>query len=160
MALAHSPPDDGQEHVAPNKKGYRDSAEDPLEPKVQGALLLQSLLRLDEPYNELVTNRRASILPHYILYLTSFAHSIKSLPMEDLLKLAHHPTSSRVLDVIFESTTVPYKVKRNFAMSFIGHYHALVDDRIGSRIGDRCWAFADPYLRVSFPTFIAPDSSC
>lgn len=32
-------------------------------------------------------------------------------------------------------------------MSFIGHYHALVDDRIGSRVGDRCWAFADPYLR-------------
>jgi nucleolar protein 9 len=33
-------------------------------------------------------------------------------------------------------------------MSFIGHYHVLVDDRIGSRVGDRCWAFADPYLRV------------
>jgi len=42
---------------------------------------------------------------------------------------------------------VPHKVKRSFVMSFIGHYHTLVDDRIGSRVGDRCWAFADPYLR-------------
>jgi len=25
----------------------------------------------------------------------------------------------------------------------------LVDDRLGSRIADRCWAIADPYLRVS-----------
>jgi len=33
-------------------------------------------------------------------------------------------------------------------MSLIGHFHTLVDDRIGSRVGDRCWAFADPYLKV------------
>jgi nucleolar protein 9 len=68
--------------------------------------------------------------------------------MEDLLRIAHHPTSSRVLDAIFESPTVPFKAKRNFVVRFIGHYHVLVDDRIGSRVGDRCWAFADPYLRV------------
>jgi nucleolar protein 9 len=43
---------------------------------------------------------------------------------------------------------VPFKVKRTLVMSLIGHYHTLVDDRIGSRVGDRCWAFADPYLRV------------
>jgi nucleolar protein 9 len=29
----------------------------------------------------------------------------------------------------------------------IGHYQELVDDRIGSRVGDRCWATADPYLK-------------
>jgi hypothetical protein len=68
--------------------------------------------------------------------------------MEDLLRLAHHPTSSRVLDAILESPTVSFKVKRNFVISLIGHYHLLVDDRIGSRVADRCWAFADPYLRV------------
>jgi nucleolar protein 9 len=68
--------------------------------------------------------------------------------MEELLTFAYHPTSSRVLDAIFESPTLPFKVKRNFVMSFIGHYHTLVDDRIGSRVADRCWAFADPYLRV------------
>lgn len=52
--------------------------------------------------------------------------------------------------MILESHSVSFTVKRNFVMSFIGHYHVLVDDRIGSRVGDRCWAFADPYLRVGF----------
>jgi hypothetical protein len=33
--------------------------DDPLEPTVQGAILLQSLLRLDEPHNLLVTERYA-----------------------------------------------------------------------------------------------------
>jgi nucleolar protein 9 len=68
--------------------------------------------------------------------------------MEDLIRIAHNATGSRVLDVLFESPTVSFKATRRFVMSLIGHYHSLVDDRIGSRIGDRCWAFADPYLRV------------
>ena len=68
--------------------------------------------------------------------------------MEELLVVAHHPTSSRVLDALLESHTVPLKVKRQFILSFIGNFHLLVDDRIGSRVGDRCWAFADTYLKV------------
>ena len=28
----------------------------------------------------------------------------------------------------------------------------LVDDKLGSRIADRCWAIADPYIRVSTNT--------
>ncbi|KAF7978355.1 hypothetical protein HWV62_1005 [Athelia sp. TMB] len=129
LSAAQSAPEGGQEDHPHQGRGRNGKSDDPLEPTVQGALLLQSMLLLQEPHNELVIN------------------SIKSLPMEDLLKLAHHPTSSRVFDVLFESPTVPHKVKRSFVMSFIGHYHTLVDDRIGSRVGDRCWAFADPYLR-------------
>ncbi|KZP05871.1 ARM repeat-containing protein [Athelia psychrophila] len=129
LAMVPSTPHNGQDDQDRHSKGRTDSSDNPLEPKVQGALLLQSMLLLHEPHNELVTN------------------SIKALPIEDLLKLAHHPTGSRVFDVLFESSTVPYKVKRTFVMSFIDHYHTLVDDRIGSRVGDRCWAFADPYLR-------------
>lgn len=68
--------------------------------------------------------------------------------MEDLMRIAHNATGSRVLDVLFDSSTVSFKAKRQFVTSLIGQYHSLVDDRIGSRIGDRCWAFADPYLRV------------
>ncbi|KAG2148028.1 armadillo-type protein [Suillus clintonianus] len=109
-----------------SKKGNMDDSK---ESKVQGALILQSLLRLSEPHCMIVTE------------------SIKSLPTEDLILLSHNPISSRVIDVLFESETVPFKVKRTFVMSLIGHYHTLVDDRIGSRVGDRCWAFADPYLR-------------
>jgi hypothetical protein len=74
--------------------------------------------------------------------------------MEELLGVAHHPTSSRVLDALLESPTVPLKAKRQFVLSFIGNFHFLVDDRIGSRVGDRCWAFADTYLKVcSFFSF-------
>lgn len=62
--------------------------------------------------------------------------------------MTHDVTASRVLDVVLQSPSVPHKEKRKFVMTFIGHYHTLVDDRIGSRIGDNCWAFADPYLRV------------
>ncbi|KAG2151818.1 armadillo-type protein [Suillus cothurnatus] len=109
-----------------SKKGKVDDSK---EPKVQGALILQSLLRLNEPHCMMVTE------------------SIKSLPTEDLILLSQNPISSRVIDILFDSETVPFKVKRALVMSFIGHYHTLVDDRIGSRVGDRCWAFADTYLR-------------
>lgn len=56
-----------------------------------------------------------------------------------------------MLDVLLQSPTVPFKEKRKFVMRFVGTYHTLVDDRIGSRVGDNCWAFADPYLRVRLP---------
>ena len=39
-------------------------------------------------------------------------------------------------------------MKRQLVMNFIGHYHLLVDDKLGSRVGDRCWAFSDTYLKV------------
>lgn len=111
------------------KSSNKGNVDDSKEPKVQGALILQSLLRLNEPHCMMVTE------------------SIKSLSTEDLIILSQNPISSRVIDVLFESETVPFKVKRTLVMSLIGHYHTLVDDRIGSRVGDRCWAFADPYLR-------------
>ena len=69
-------------------------------------------------------------------------------PVEELLAWAQHKTSSHVLDVVFESPTVTRKSKRALIMAFIGHYHVLVDDKFGSRVGDRCWDNADPYLKV------------
>jgi nucleolar protein 9 len=76
---------------------------------------------------------------------------LNSLSIEEVIVIAHHAISSRVLDALLESSTVPIKVKRQFVMSFLGSYHLLVDDRIGSRVGDRCWAFADTYLKASEP---------
>jgi len=64
------------------------------------------------------------------------------------MKIAYNATASRVYDVLLESPNVPALAKRQFIMDFIGYYHLLVDDRIGSRIGDRCWNFADTYLKV------------
>lgn len=74
--------------------------------------------------------------------------SIQSLAMPDILTMAHNPTSSRVLDVLLESPTVPLQAKRHLVVSFVGSFHLLIDDRIGSRVADRCWAFADTYLKA------------
>ncbi|KAI9575034.1 armadillo-type protein [Boletus coccyginus] len=121
-------------------KKYRrsDQADNRREPKIQGALILQSLLRLDEPHCLIVVD------------------SVSSLPMGDLIRIAHNATSSRVLDALLESPTVSFKAKRRFVTSLIGHYHSLIDDRIGSRIGDRCWDFADPYLREKIARSLIP----
>ncbi|KAA1466051.1 ARM repeat-containing protein [Dentipellis sp. KUC8613] len=128
-----------EEPAEPSKRRYRkDTDEDPLEPKVAGALLLQSLLRLPDPHNQLVLS------------------SIQSLPMPDLLTIAHHATSSRVLDAVLDASSVPPKAKRTLIMAFIGHYPELVDDRIGSRVGDRCWAAADPYLKEKIARSLIP----
>ncbi|KAI0079728.1 ARM repeat-containing protein [Panus rudis PR-1116 ss-1] len=101
----------------------------PLEPKTAGAILLQALLRLPAPHNEPVLE------------------SVFALNVDELLSMAYNATSSRVFDALLDSPTVAAKHKRKFILGFIGHYHLLVDDRIGSRVGDRCWAYADPYLR-------------
>ncbi|KAK0467769.1 armadillo-type protein [Desarmillaria tabescens] len=105
------------------------SAGTPPEPNVQGALLLQSMLRLKDPYN-------AGII-----------ESILSLPITSLIPLAQHPVSSRVLDVFLDSPTVPHKAKRRLVLAFLGHFHELVDDRIGSRVGERCWGWSDTYMK-------------
>lgn len=64
--------------------------------------------------------------------------------------MSHNATASRVLDALLESPTVPTQAKRQFILSLLDSFHLLIDDRIGSRIADRCWAFADTYFRVNF----------
>jgi len=41
-------------------------------------------------------------------------------------------------------------------MDFIGSYHVLVDDRIGSHIVDRCWEYADTYLKEKIARSLIP----
>ncbi|TFY54753.1 hypothetical protein EVJ58_g8672 [Rhodofomes roseus] len=124
----------------PRKRARRDTGkeEGAMEPRVQGALLLQSLLRLSSPHNEFVLN------------------SLQSLTMDEQIEMAHHPTSSRVLDVLLSSPTVPAKLKRKFVLSFMGRFHELVDDRIGSRVGERCWAAADGYMKEKIARSLMP----
>ncbi|THH33801.1 hypothetical protein EUX98_g467 [Antrodiella citrinella] len=114
---------------APHGHRSQKKLDDPLEPKTQGALLLQSLLSLPAPHNQVVVD---SVLSHSI---------------DELLVMSQHVTSSRVYDALLDFPTVPLKAKRQLVLKFMGHFHTLVDDRIGSRVGDRCWASADPYLK-------------
>ena len=53
-----------------------------------------------------------------------------------------------MLDVALESSTVPLRSRKRLITSFIGQFHLLADDRIGSRVADRCLKAADPYLKV------------
>ncbi|KAG6849947.1 hypothetical protein H0H93_003319 [Arthromyces matolae] len=116
-------------NVTPFKRRPQTSQTPHSDMKIQGSLLLQSLLRLPAPHNDIV--------------ITNFL----ALSVEDRIGIAHDPSGSRVYDAFLESPTVPSKGKRELVMGFIGHYHSLVDDRLGSRVGDRCYAFADTYLK-------------
>ena len=73
---------------------------------------------------------------------------------EELVSMAHHAISSHVFDALLESTTISPKQKRAFIQRFLGEYHRLVDDRIGSRVADRCWVTADTYLKVGMGLYL------
>ncbi|KAF9268292.1 hypothetical protein L218DRAFT_918805 [Marasmius fiardii PR-910] len=107
-------------------------------PTVQGSLLLQTVLTLSEPYNERVIQ------------------SFTSLDTPQRLKIAQDPTGSRILDAILDSPTVSQKSKRGLVMSFMGVFHELVDDRVGSRVGDRLFGFADTYLKEKIARSVIP----
>ncbi|KAH9943000.1 ARM repeat-containing protein [Epithele typhae] len=135
-----------REPVAAATEGNRDGeprhkkrkTEDPLEPKTQGAVLLQSILRLPSPHNDIVLD------------------SICTSSPETLIEMSHHPTSSRILDALLTSTTVPPKARRTLTLTLLPYLPALVDDRIGSRVGERLFAAADPYLREKIARAAAP----
>merc|ERR1711939_936956 len=97
---------------------------------MQGALLLQAWLRIPKcPVSE----------------------SILQTPIDRLLTYTSDLMASRIIDVFLddqENPAVAYKDRRNFLKNLIGHYQKLADDRIGSRVADRCWAAADPFLKV------------
>ncbi|KAG8904403.1 Nucleolar protein 9 [Tulasnella sp. 403] len=99
------------------------------EPSIQGALLLQAILRLPDPHNELVYQ------------------SLDALPIEEVLTMAKDRIASRVLDALAESPTVPLRTKRKYIMSLIGYYHTLLNDQLGSRVCDNIWKASDPMLR-------------
>lgn len=106
-------------------------------------------MRMATPHNHLLLERCVGDSCRTISECPKgHVNSINSLSIPDLITMAHHQTSSRVLDAIFESSTVPQRTRNKFVLRFIGHFRELVDDRIGSRVGDRMWAGSDPYLKV------------
>lgn len=97
--------------------------------QVQGSLILQSWLQIKN---------------------NAVVKSLIAMPIPRLIVLASDPMASRVIDAFLdeENKAVPYKDRRTFLRNLIGHYTTLADDRIGSRVAERCWAVADPFLRV------------
>ena len=85
--------------------------------------------------------------------------SLNALAINERIRLAQNSYSSRIYDVLIESNSVSPKAKRTTVMEFTGHYHLLVDDRIGSRVADRFWEYADTYFKVFLhASFVSPIS--
>ncbi|KAF8337152.1 armadillo-type protein [Amanita rubescens] len=103
-----------------------------------GSQLLQALLQLSKPHNEAVID------------------SLASMTVEERIKLAHNVYGSRIFDVLLSSPSIAPKAKRKIVLDFIGSYHLLVDDRIGSHIVDRCWEYADTYLKEKIARSLIP----
>ncbi|BGP19289.1 hypothetical protein JCM10213_008193 [Rhodosporidiobolus nylandii] len=99
------------------------------EPSTQGSVLLQTWLKMHAPHQQAV------------------ADSLASLPFSELLPLTRSATSSRVIDALLTSPTTPPRAMRSFILSLIGHFPELADDRIGSRVAERAFATADPFLK-------------
>ncbi|KAI0299719.1 ARM repeat-containing protein [Multifurca ochricompacta] len=118
-----------------------ETATDALEPTTTGALLLQSLLGLHAPHNAVVLD------------------SIESLPPRELLALAHHPAASRVLDAIIDGPTIPPRARRALLRALEAQFADVIDNRIGTRVGARCWAAADPYFKEKLARALLPHTA-
>lgn len=130
------------------QKSRDKAASDGLEPTTTGALLLQSLLRLHAPHNSLVLDRCVHGSDYIPLDSDFCSRSIQSLPPQELIALTHHPAASRVIDGIIDGPTIPHRSRRAVLRALEVRFAEVIDDRIGARVGARCWAAADPYLKV------------
>ncbi|KAF8314735.1 ARM repeat-containing protein, partial [Clavulina sp. PMI_390] len=137
----------------PSKGKGKEKASAGINFSTQGVVLLQSMLRVHEPHNQVLLD------------------SLLSQPIDDLLAIACDPSGSRVLDLLLEPnvsqpsdnpspppSTIPFKARKRLIMRFIesDSFVSLVDDKLGSRIADRCWAVADPYLRERIARTLIP----
>ncbi|KAK4049232.1 Nucleolar protein 9 [Microbotryomycetes sp. JL221] len=107
---------------------------------IQGSVLLQSWLKLHAPHQQPVLD------------------SVQALSFDNLLPLTRDPTASRVIDAMLSSPTTPPRAIRTFLLSLKGHYHTLADDRIGSRVAERCWQTADVYLKDKIAESLVGDA--
>ena len=66
---------------------------------------------------------------------------------------ATNPIASRFLDAVLTAPieTVAPKWRKKLMMAFMGSYRELVQDRIGSRVGDTIWDVADGFMKVRHP---------
>jgi nucleolar protein 9 len=71
--------------------------------------------------------------------------------MDDLLAIAHSPIASRLIDAILDTPAVPFKLARRVILNFIDSFFPLVDDRLGSRVGENIWSKCDGFLKVRRP---------
>lgn len=106
---------------------------------LQGAVLLQSWLRLPSPHN------------------TAVVEGLRHLPSPLLIEFASDKTASHVLDVALTSSTVEPRERRRLIQCLIAcGLHTLAADRIGSRVCDTCWDAADTFLKGKMAAALVP----
>eukprot|EP01134_Creolimax_fragrantissima_P003110 CFRG3110T1 len=105
----------------------KDNSDLPLQ--LNGVLLVQALLSLKTPYNDIP------------------ASSLLSLPAEKVLSLCMQPLG-KVIET-FMGCSIEVAKKRKFMKIAKGSYAKLAMDKFGSRAVDACWAVADIKLKES-----------
>ncbi|KAH9463293.1 hypothetical protein MJO28_008551 [Puccinia striiformis f. sp. tritici] len=100
------------------------------ESNVQGSVLLQCILQT---------------LPRALE--TIITKGLAQLPLEVVIGFSRDPIGSRALDALLKSPSITPSVRRHFTMRFLGNFHLLADDRIGSHIAETFWAISDVYLK-------------
>ncbi|PLW58036.1 hypothetical protein PCANC_00733 [Puccinia coronata f. sp. avenae] len=100
------------------------------ESNVQGSVLLQAILHtLPRSLEKIITK------------------GLADLPIEVIIGFSRDPIGSRALDALLKSPSVTSPTRRHFTMRFLGKFHQLADDRIGSHIAETIWAISDVYLK-------------
>lgn len=111
-----------------------------LEPSMQGSLLLQGLLKLSSPASDRIME------------------SLLAQGLSMILDMSHQAVSSHVIDAVVSSKTVSPKYRRRMLMMLDGHYFELVDDRFGSRVGDKIWEKADGFMKEKIARGLIPQA--
>lgn len=112
----------------------------PLEPSMQGSILLQGLFKLKTPASDIIIE------------------SLLAQGIAAIIRMAHHPISSHVIDAAVSSSSIAPKLKRRLLLSLDGHWFELVDDRFGSRVGEKIWDSADGFMKEKIAKSLIPQA--
>lgn len=85
--------------------------------------------------------------------------SLLAQPKETLLAYASSPIASHLLDKVLTSPAVPAKYRRKLLLAFVGEYHTLASDRLGSRVADTLWAAADGFMKEKIARSLIPHAT-
>ncbi|KAA1103169.1 Nucleolar protein 9 [Puccinia graminis f. sp. tritici] len=100
------------------------------ESNVQGSVLLQSILQtLPRSLDAIITK------------------GLAQLPIEVIIGISRDPIGSRALDALLKSPSITPSIRRHFTLRFLGNFHRLADDRIGSHVAETFWTISDVYLK-------------
>jgi nucleolar protein 9 len=121
---------------------------------MQGALIIQTLMKLPEEHNTIVVSRfvKESSLNTYSgtnqFYLHLHSYSFLAQPQAITYRWIFDPTGSRVYESILSSPNANLKIKKKILRNLEDKYHEISMDKFGSHLMDQCWKVADIDMKV------------